>query len=100
MRLVTHTIEDRLTFVMQDNYFLQNLFSAVHNTAILPTEESLNQGKEDWIEIDWSEWYVDEVKVIPIPDGTRSTVEITISRVQDAPSEIRSPFNKITVSDA
>ena len=83
MRLVTHTQTDTLTFVMQDNHLLQNLFTEIHNTGILPEEETLNQGGIDTIPIDWSEWYVDEVKVLPILDSTRSTVEITISKVED-----------------
>ena len=83
MRLVTHTIEDRLTFVMQDNYFLQNLFTKVYNHGIMPEEEVESGQFIDAIEIDWEEWYVDEVKVLPILDSTRSTMEITISRVRD-----------------
>ena len=98
MRLVTHTIEDKLTFVMLDNWFLQNLFSTVHNTGILPEEEVINEGKIDIMEIDWTEWYVDEVKVLPILDSTRSTMEITISKIQDAP--LRNPFNKVVITDA
>ena len=76
MDLLTHTVEDRITFEISDQWMIRCLFSDSHNP---PFRSPIG-------EIDWQEWYIDEFNITPIPDSTRCMVRVSITRIQDAPN--------------